>query len=56
MQLSRPAFAPHPSLFGKGRPRDIEMPRQRALGLSPDVKLFATTFIAGFVFVSMMIG
>jgi hypothetical protein len=56
MQLSRPAFALHPALFGKGRTRDIEMPRQRGVIFSSDLKLFATTFIAGFLFVSMMIG
>jgi len=56
MQLSRPAFALHPSLFVRGRARDIEMPRARTVILSADFKLFATTFIAGFLFVSMMIG
>lgn len=56
MQLSRPAFALHPSLFGKGRVRDIAIPRERAVILSDDIKLFATTFVAGFLFVSMMIG
>lgn len=56
MQLSRPAFAPHPSLFGKGRARETALPRPKAAMLSPDIKLFATTFIAGFLFVSMMIG
>jgi hypothetical protein len=56
MQLSRPAFAPHPRLFGKGRVRDISMPREKAPLVSQDFKLFATTFIAGFLFVSMMIG
>jgi hypothetical protein len=56
MQLSRPAFALHPTLFGKARVRDTEPARERAAILSADLKLFATTFIAGFVFVSMMIG
>lgn len=57
MQLSRPAFALHPSLFGKGRAREIdEVPRPSEAVLSEDLKLFATTFIAGFLFVSMMIG
>ena len=56
MQLNRPAFALHPSLFGKGRARDAGFPRPRAVILSSDIKLFATTFIAGFLFVSMMIG
>ncbi|HEV8406438.1 MAG TPA: hypothetical protein VGQ34_00765 [Sphingomicrobium sp.] len=56
MQLSRPAFALHPSLFGKGQSRAIASPRQRAVILSEDLKLFAITFVAGFLFVSMMIG
>lgn len=55
MQLSRPAFALHPLLFGKGRARAIDLPSSRAV-LSSDLKLFATTFVAGFLFVSMMIG
>jgi hypothetical protein len=56
MQLSRPAFALHPSLFGKGRVRDTAIRRERAVIPSEDIKLFATTFVAGFLFVSMMIG
>lgn len=56
MQLSRPAFALHPALFGKGRTRDSTVPRERAAMLSADFKLFATAFVAGFVFVSIMIG
>ncbi len=56
MQLSRPAFALHPTLFGRGQVRDGIVDNQRGAMLSADVKLFATTFIAGFVFVSIMIG
>jgi hypothetical protein len=56
MQLSRPAFALHPTLFGKGRVRDTDVHRRDASTLGADVKLFATTFIAGFVVVSIMIG
>ena len=56
MQLSRPAFALHPTLFGKGRVRGTEMAREGAAILSADCRLFATTFIAGFVVVAMMIG
>ena len=57
MQLARPHFAPHPFRFGRGRLRDIgsaSAPAQNRL--SADVKLFATTFVAGFLFVSMLIG
>jgi len=56
MQLSRPAFALHPSLFGKGQMRDVSIPRRGELTLSSDVRLFATTFVAGFLFVSILIG
>lgn len=56
MQLSRPAFALHPKLFGKGRAKDLAMPSPQGITISEDLKLFATTFIAGFLFVSMMIG
>ena len=57
MQLARPYFALHPLRFGRGREWQIgpvvEAARAR---LNDDVKLFATTFAAGFLFVSMMIG
>lgn len=56
MQLTRPAFALDPSLFGKGPVRDISMPRRGQSGLSADIRLFATTFVAGFLFVSILIG
>ena len=56
MQLARPAFALHPSLFGRGRVRELAA---RPVGLrssvAADAKLFATTFIAGFIFVSILI-
>jgi hypothetical protein len=57
MQLARPYFAPHPFRFGRGRVRLVGP--ATAVGdstLSDDVKLFATTFAAGFLFVSMLIG
>jgi hypothetical protein len=61
MQLTRPAFAPHPARFGRGRVRDIPVREKsglgpRAAGLGADLKLFATTFAAGFLFVSILIG
>ena len=56
MQLSRPAFARHPALFGKGRVRDSLVTHKRAIIFSPDLKLFATTFVAGFLVVSILIG
>jgi hypothetical protein len=56
MQLARPLLAMDPKRFGKGRVRDLASPREAAPTLSADVKLFATTFLAGFVFVSILIG
>ena len=56
MQLTRPAFALHPKQFGKGRVRDLSTTAPAPLALNDDLKLFATTFLAGFVFVSILIG
>ena len=56
MQLARPVCALHPSRFGRGPLRDLARPQVREWTISHDVKLFATTFIAGFVFVSILIG
>lgn len=55
MQLARPWFATDPKRFGKGRIRLLDSPEQ-ARQLSADLKLFATTFLAGFVVVSILIG
>jgi hypothetical protein len=57
MQLARPHFALHPARFGRGRLRkagSATAPAQFHIG--SDLKLFATTFVAGFLFVSMLIG
>jgi hypothetical protein len=54
MQLTRPAFATDPRSFGRGRPRIHGT--KAAISITPDVKLFATTFIAGFLVVSILIG
>lgn len=56
MQLARPWFALDPKRFGKGRVRELTSPGQATPLLSDDFKLFATTFLAGFVFVSILIG
>jgi hypothetical protein len=57
MQLARPYFAPHPFRFGRGRVRLLGPAVVTSHPpLSDDVKLFATTFAAGFLFVSMLIG
>lgn len=57
MQLARPIFAPHPGLFGRGRVRELSaQPAAARWSVNSDVKLFATTFLAAFVFVSVLIG
>jgi hypothetical protein len=56
MQLARPAFALDPKQFGKShmlQPPHAETARPI---LSSDFKHFATTFLAGFVFVWILIG
>jgi hypothetical protein len=56
MQLARPAFALDPRLFGRGRHWIIGQAQPAEFTLSSDLKLFATTFAAGFLFVSILIG
>jgi hypothetical protein len=56
VQLVRPAFALDPKLFGKGRLRDVSKSPEAAIRISADLKLFATTFVAGFLVVSILIG
>lgn len=58
MQLARPAIAIDPKRFGRGRALVLAAPapaRPLLPALSDDVKLFATTFLAGFVFVSVLL-
>ncbi len=56
MQLNRPAFAPHPFRFGRGPVRRGARDVDARASLGDDLKLFATTFVAGFLFVSILIG
>ena len=56
MQLMRPAFALDPRFFGRGRIWDLSIAPEKRAELSADFKLFATTFVAGFLFVSILIG
>lgn len=57
MQLFRPAFALNPRQFGRGPARVLDAPaEQTPLKFSDDLKLFAGTFLAGFLFVSILIG
>jgi hypothetical protein len=54
MQLARPVIAPDPRSFGRARLREVRAVPV-APALSDDFRLFATTFIAGFLFVSVLI-
>ena len=55
MQLARSASAVHPSRFGRG-PRKTFAPESPAgATIGDDLKLFATTFAAGFIFVSVLL-
>ena len=56
MQIGRPSIAIDPKLFGKGPVRELSITGAPGPGLSADLKLFATTFVAGFIFVSILIG
>jgi hypothetical protein len=55
MQLARPAIAAHPFRFGRGPVRELAAPAFPGRRISDDAKLFATTFLAGFVFVSILL-
>jgi hypothetical protein len=59
MQFIRPVVAAHPRKFGRGQVRTGALAAEPAPllpGISEDVKLFAATFLAGFLFVSILIG
>ena len=51
MQLARPVIARHPTSFG--RSRESVMPTD---DFDSGLRLFAATFLAGFLFVSILIG
>jgi len=57
MSFCRPAFAVSQRRFGRGQVRVIEeaTPAPAAVWVD-DLKLFAGTFAAGFLFVSILIG
>jgi len=58
MQLARPIYARDPRRFGRGRLRQLAAAAPIAIatgGMSDDLKLFATTFVAGFAIVSALI-
>ncbi len=54
MQLARSGIAQDPRRFGRCQPRTNPVAAMHA-SVSDDVKLFGTTFAAGFVFVSMLL-
>ncbi|HEY8592959.1 MAG TPA: hypothetical protein VIL42_08880 [Sphingomicrobium sp.] len=57
MQAARPLFAMHPLRFGRGPVRVLAAAEPASgSGIGGDLKLFATTFAAGFLFVSILIG
>jgi hypothetical protein len=55
VQLARPVIAVDPRRFGRGQVRELEPPLA-PLSIGADLRLFVTAFLAGFVFVSVLIG
>lgn len=56
MAVVRPALALDPRRFGRATIVRTEMPLVRGGTLVDDLRLFAFTFAAGFLFVSILIG
>ena len=56
MAHARASIAIDPRLFGRAAPRVLTVDEPAGWTLSEDAKLFATTFAAGFLFVSILIG
>jgi hypothetical protein len=56
MSFHRPAFALQQRRFGRGPSRAIAAVAGDQRSLSDDIRLFAATFAAGFLFVSILIG
>ena len=55
MHIARPPFAIDPKRFGRARARHLPSSGMRAR-ISSDLTLFATTFVAGFLVTSILIG
>ena len=55
MQLVRPVNAAHPRHFGRGPVRQLDHVLPTGNLVSDELKLFATTFAAGFIFVSVLL-
>ncbi|MEO6581518.1 MAG: hypothetical protein ABIN68_01770 [Sphingomicrobium sp.] len=56
MAVFRPALAMDPRRFGRAVVRCADAPPPPASRLGDDARLFAMTFAAGFLFVSIVIG
>jgi hypothetical protein len=56
MAVTRPAAALVPRLFGRRAPVRAEAAAMPASALADDLRLFAVTFAAGFLFVAILIG
>ena len=56
MHTPRALVAADPRRFGRARALYLALPRERSRTFSEDLQLFAATFAAGFVFVSILIG
>ena len=56
MQLPRRVVAADPRLSGRGPQRQLQVdPAPAPSMVGADVRLFVTTFLAGFIFVSVLI-
>jgi len=55
MVHARAVIAGNPRLFGRGPVRISQSVAERGWTVSNDLKLFAATFAAGFLFVSILI-
>ncbi len=55
MRTPRALVAANPLHFGRGRPWLLHSPELRGWTVSDDARLFTTTFVAGFMFVSILI-
>jgi hypothetical protein len=54
MQLARPLFALDPRRFGRG-PVRVSQTVDQSPSIAGDLQLFATTYIGGFIFVSILL-
>ncbi len=56
MSTTRAVIAADPRQFGRARPRFMVSVENGVRTLPDDLRLFAATFAAGFLFVSILIG